>query len=227
MTAILKSNFQYLEKIKKNNNRDWFNANKETYLEQHEQIISFADSVLVEMQKHDDIETVSGKKSLHRIYRDVRFSKNKLPYKNHWGGGFKRATSHLRGGYYYHIEPGNSFVGGGFWSPNSGDMKLIRDEIDHSHKELSSILNSKQIKDTFSNLLGEQLKTSPKGFSVDHPAIDLLRYKQFILKKDFTDEEVFDPSFHKEISNTFKKMRPFFDFMSAALTTDANGVPIY
>ena len=109
----------------KNNNRNWFNANKDEYVTNHEQMISFAESVLEEMHKHDKIETVSGKKSLHRIYRDIRFSKDKSPYKNHWGGGFKRATKLLRGGYYYHIEPGNTIVAGGFWGPDKEDLARI------------------------------------------------------------------------------------------------------
>ncbi|MBL7898169.1 MAG: DUF2461 domain-containing protein, partial [Crocinitomicaceae bacterium] len=116
--TIDKSVFDFLKKLKKNNDRDWFNAHKEDYLKQHEIMIQFADNLLVEMQKHDHIETASGKKSLHRIYRDIRFSSDKTPYNTNFSGGFKRATAALRGGYYFHLEPGNSFVGGGFWGPN-------------------------------------------------------------------------------------------------------------
>ena len=115
MSQIKASNFKFLKDLKKNNNRDWFTENKKRYQNEHEEIISFADALLTKMNEHDVIETPSGKKSLFRIYRDVRFSKDKSPYKTHWAGGFKRATAARRGGYYFHIQPGDqSFIGGGF-----------------------------------------------------------------------------------------------------------------
>ena len=115
MSKISSANFDYLNKIALNNNRDWFAENKEEYLKQHQNMIDFADDLLLRVNKHDNIETLNGKKSLYRIYRDVRFSKNKDPYKTHWAGGFKRATKQLRGGYYFHIAPGNnSMIAGGF-----------------------------------------------------------------------------------------------------------------
>src|SRR4249919_2829601 len=116
--TISKSNFDFLKDLSKNNNRDWFLKNKERYDEAHQNIISFADALLTEMRKHDNIETKSGKASLFRIYRDVRFSKDKSPYKTYWGGGFKRATKKLRGGYYFQIAPGDSLAAGGFFAPN-------------------------------------------------------------------------------------------------------------
>lgn len=226
MNTITKANFNFLNQLKHNNNRDWFNANKEEYLKQHENIIAFADALLLEMNKHDYIETLSGKKSLFRIYRDVRFSKDKSPYKTYWAGGFKRATQELRGGYYFHIEEGNTMVGGGFWNPNKEDLQRIREDIAADDGELRKILNSSAFKKTFGALEGDQLKTSPKGFDKAHPAIDLLRYKQFIISKKFTDEEVLSPDFVLKVNTTFKEMRPFFDYMSVAVTTDANGISI-
>lgn len=218
-----KSVFDFLKKLKKNNDRDWFNAHKEDYLKQHVIMIQFADNLLAEMQKHDHIETVSGKKSLHRIYRDIRFSSDKTPYNTNFSGGFKRATAALRGGYYFHIEPGNSFVGGGFWGPNPEDLKRIREDIADNGDELKQILNSKKFKSNFGQLWGETLKTAPKGFDKDHPHIDLIRMKQFLISKSFTDEEVLSKNFHLKMNAAFKEMRPFFDYMSLALTTDANG----
>ncbi len=223
MSTISKENFAFLNKLKKNNNRDWFNAHKDEYLAQHQNTIDFADALLLEMNKHDKIETATGKKSLFRIYRDVRFSKDKSPYKTHWAGGFKRATKELRGGYYFHIEPGNTMVGGGFWAPNKEDLQRIREDIAADPSGLRKILNSKSFKDTFGTLDGEQLKTCPKGFDKENPAVDLLRYKQFIISKKFTDKEALSPDFVNTVANTFKKMRPFFDYMSESVTTDANG----
>src|SRR5204862_6457827 len=133
----------------KNNNRDWFNLHKDKFLETQSNIISFADGLLVEMNKHDKIETDSGKASLFRIYKDVRFSKDKTPYNTHWSGAFKRATKKLRGGYYFHLQPGNSFVVGGFWEPEPKDMKLIRDDIEANYKKWKKLLGDKTLVKTF------------------------------------------------------------------------------
>jgi uncharacterized protein (TIGR02453 family) len=221
-----KSNFDFLKTLKANNDREWFAENKTLYTTQHEEMISFADEVLTLTNSHDHIETVNGKKSLYRIYRDTRFSKNKTPYKTHWGGYFKRATSKLRGGYYFHIEPGNSFVGGGFWGPDTTDLKRVRQEIAADDQGLRDVIEQEDFKMTFGSLLGEQLKSAPKGYPKDHSAIDLLRYKQYLLMHKFTDREVMNADFPVEVSNIFQQMRPFFDYMSEVLTTDVNGVSL-
>lgn len=226
MTKIKQSNFDFLELLSKNNNRDWFNANKDLYLKNKEELELFADHLLLELKGHDNIETVSGKKALYRVYRDVRFSKDKTPYKTVWSGSFKRATKSLRGGYYFHLEPGNSFLGGGFWGPNSADLKLIRSSIAEFGDELLCIINSKEFVANFCELGGEKLKTAPKGIAKDHEYIDLLRHKQFLLGKSFTDEEVMSKDFISQLNNGFKAMRPFFNFMSEALTTNSNGESI-
>ena len=226
-SKIQASSLKFLKKLSKNNNRDWFNENKSLYVEEHEKVISFADSVLSELQKHDKIETVSGKKALHRIYRDVRFSKNKDPYKNNWSGSFKRATNTRRGGLYFHIEPGNSFAAGGFWGPNKDDLLKLRKGIESEESEFRKILGSKEFKKVFGELLGDQLKTAPKGFDKESPAVDLLRYKQYLVKHDFTDEEVQAEGFDKKVVEVFVAMQPLFDLMSYILTTDENGVPLF
>lgn len=222
-TNIPASSLDFLKQLKENNNREWFNDNKDLYLKEYDAIEKFAESLLQELRNHDVIETVSGKKSLHRIYRDTRFSKDKTPYKTNWSGGFKRATALRRGGYYFHIEPGNSFIAGGFWAPNTEDIKRIREDISFDPEPLRKIINSKSFVKTFGSLQGEQLKKAPKDFDITDEAIDLLRYKQFLLIRKFTDAEVLSPSFLKEADQTFKNMRPFFDYMSEVLTTDANG----
>jgi uncharacterized protein (TIGR02453 family) len=226
-TAIIfSSSLDFLKLIKKNNNRDWFNSHKERYISEYNQIVSFADALLAEMNKHDNIETATGKKSLHRIYRDTRFSKDKTPYKTNWSGSFSRATKKLRGGYYFHIEPGNSFVAGGFWGPEPKDLRRIREEIAFDSSSLKKILKSKSFKKTFGSLVGEQLKTTPQGFEQEHKDIDLLRFKQFLLVKKFSDKEVLSDNFFKEVNTAFKNMRPFFNYMSEVLTTDMNGLSI-
>jgi uncharacterized protein (TIGR02453 family) len=226
MTRILQSNFDFLNLIKSNNNREWFNVHKADFEVQQANLETFAEALLAELNKEDIIETVSGKKSLYRIYRDTRFSKDKTPYKTHWSGSFKRATKFRRGGYYFHIEQGNSFIAGGFWGPSKEDLKLIRDNIAFDDAPLREILKSDVFRSTFGELKGEQLKTMPKGFAADHEAINLLRYKQFLLIRKFSDEEVLREDFLMAATQTFRNMRPFFDYMSEVLTTDSNGLDI-
>ena len=216
----------FLKSLSKNNNRDWFNSHKDNFMEAHQNIISFADALLYEMNKHDIIETPSGKKSLFRIYKDVRFSNDKTPYNTHWSGMFKRATRKLRGSYYFKIKPGGSMLGGGFWGPEPQDMKRIRQDIDFNYKAWKKMLAGKSIVKNFGELTGEQVSTAPRGYAKTHPAIDLLRYKQFLLKHEFTDKEVCSPDFLYQVNDVFKKMRPFLNYMSEVLTTDANGVSV-
>ncbi|MRG44615.1 TIGR02453 family protein [Chitinophaga sp. SYP-B3965] len=220
---IQPSSFKFLKKLKENNNREWFNTHKTEFQAEQQLIEGFAEALLGKLSKHDLIETESGKKSLFRIYRDTRFSHDKTPYKTNWSGGFKRATKQRRGGYYFQLEPGNSFIAGGFWGPSSEDLKKIRDDIAFDPAPLRKILAGKTFFSHFGKLEGEQLKTTPKGFDAGHEGIDLLRYKQFLLIKRFTDKEVLSEQFLKEADLTLQAMRPFFDYMSDALTTDPNG----
>ena len=222
VTQIPTSVFSFLKDIKANNNREWFTEHKPRYQEQHGIFKSFYEALVAEMGEHDEIEA----HKVYRIYRDVRFSKDKTPYKVNFSGSMSRATKWKRGGYYFHIEPGNCFAGGGFWGPNSADLKRIRTEIAADDQPLREILAAKGFVNTFGELEGDQVKSAPKGFKKDHPAIDLLRYKQYLLMHRFTDKEVMAKDFAKTLAGVFKEMLPFFDYMSEVLTTDANGVPI-
>lgn len=222
--GIQQAGFDFLKALKKNNNREWFNAHKDDYLRELQQMETFADGLLADLSVHDVIETPSGKKSLFRIYRDTRFSSDKTPYKTYWAGGFKRATRQRRGGYYFQIEQGASFIGGGFWGPVADDLKKIRDDIAFDPNPLRKILNSNTFKSTFGVLEGEQLKKTPRGYDPEHEGADLLRYKQYLLIRRFTDEEVMSPQFRKEAGKTFAAMRPFLDYMSEILSTDSNGL---
>ncbi len=225
-TAIKKETLDFLKTLSKNNNRDWFNAHKDKYIAAHENMIAFADELLGQMQKHDKIEDTTGKNSLFRIYRDVRFSKDKTPYSCRFSGGFQRATKKLRGGYYFHIEPGKSFMAGGFWGPEPADLQRIRQDIDQNHKDWKKLLANRSLTGTFGKLEGEQMSSAPRGYAKDHPAIELLRYKQYIYRHRFTDKEVLDKDFVLKLNDAFKKLRPFLNYMSEVLTTNANGEPI-
>lgn len=221
-----KSTLSFLKDLSENNNREWFSENKARYMLAHENMVRFADDLLAEMQKHDFLETMSGKQSLMRIYRDIRFSKDKTPYRDHFGGGFRRATRKLRGGYYYEIGVEKAIVVGGFFSPNKNDLLRIRKDIDVNYHEWQEILSQETLINTFGSLKGDKLTTAPRGFARDHPAIELLRHKQFYLEKSFTRKEILSNEFVYIMNEGFKGLRPFFDFMSYILTTDANGVSL-
>ena len=223
MTAINKETFSFIKELKKNNSRDWFNENKSKYSAAHENVIDFSDNLLQLLQQHDHIETANGKKALYRIYRDVRFSADKSPYKTWWAGGFKRDTSKLRGGYYFHLEPNSIFAAGGFWGPNKEDLFLIRQQIQADPEPLREIIQSNSFKTYFGELKGEKLKTAPKGFDKEDPAIDLLCYKQFLVTREIDPKLAHTNDLVVELNNTFKAMRPFLDYMSEILTTDLNG----
>ncbi len=225
-TSLPSSTFSFLKLLKQHNNRDWFMAHKERYQQELKFLEQFADQLLQELNKHDVIETPNGKKALYRIYRDVRFSKNKAPYHIFWHGAFSRATKFRRGTYYFQLTPGASFIAGGFWGPEPNDLKRIRDEFAYDATPFRKILKEKNFIKLFGKLEGEQLKTAPKGYNNNDPAIDLLRYKQFLLIRKFSDKEVVSPNFVKEVNNTYKHMRPFLDYMSEVLTTDTNGLSI-
>jgi uncharacterized protein (TIGR02453 family) len=222
-SIIQRSTLQFLKNLSGNNDRDWFNANKEHFHKAQENVEVFFDQLIAKMNTHDQIETPSGKKSLYRIYNDVRFSKDKSPYNPRFAGYLRRTKPMLRGGYYFWIRPGSSRIGCGFVYPNPEDLKRIRLDILDNYKDWNRLLNLKSIKVTFGKMQGEQVKTAPKGFSKDHPAIELLRYKQYWFEHSFSDKEVLADDFLKNVNQTFKNIRPFFDYMSEVLTTDLNG----
>lgn len=224
--TIHPSTYRFLKDLAKNNNRDWFNARKDRYLEALENVSVFVDALIMKMNTHDSIETPSGRKSLYRIYNDVRFSTDKTPYTAKFSGHLKRTKPHLRGGYYFRFKPGASRVACGFAYPNPDDLKRIRQDIDYNYEDWYKILKSKQVRLTFGAMLGDQVKSAPKGYSKDHPAIELLRFKQFWFERNFTDDEVLAKNFLNEINKTFKAIRPYFDYMTDVLTTDVNGEPI-
>ena len=218
----IKTALNFLNKLKTNNNRDWFADNKPEYDKALKAVKALFNEVYVNLQSHDEFE----KLKIFRIYRDVRFSKNKQPYKNNFGAGFHRVKPRLRGGYYMQIEPGNNFIATGFWNPEKEDLLRIRKEIEMDDQEFRDILNNKKLQSVWGQLQGEELKTAPRDFDKNHPAIDLIKKKQFILVKQYTDAEVSAPDFAEKVSDDFKTIRPFFDYMSDVLTTDLNGVSL-
>lgn len=220
---ITQNTFSFLKELTENNNRDWFTENKERFEQQQNETKAFFNEVGEVLSKVDSIE----KTKIFRIYRDVRFSKDKTPYKTNFGASYARTKPMLRGGYYLHIEDNNSFIGGGFWNPNKEDLLRIRKEIELDAEELREIINTAKFKKFFGELVGEEVKTAPKGFDKNHPDIDLIRKKQFLVMRKFTNKDVLSPNFKDEVIATFQAMRPYFDYMSSILTTNLNGESLY
>lgn len=215
-----KSSFKYLQNLKENNNRDWFVENKPTFKQAQDNAKELYATIRENLEKHDEID----KFKLFRIYRDVRFSKDKTPYQPHFAGSFSRLGKHLRGGYYLRIRPGESFLAGGFWQPEKDDILRIRKEIEQDASEIREILADKKFNTYFGNTFdGEELKTAPRSFDKNHPDVDLLRKKGFIAVRNFTDAEVLDANFLSEVDKSYKTLRPFFDLFSDILTTNLNG----
>ena len=220
---ISKDVFSFLKKLKQNNNREWFHEHKTIFKEVELGVKQFYTQVYEQLNTVDSIDTFK----IFRIYRDVRFSKNKLPYKTHFGGSFHRSKPELRGGYYLHIAPNNeSFIATGFWDPNKEDLFRIRKEFEMDSEDIREVIEQDEFKSVWGELQGDELKSAPRGFDKLDPNIDLIRKKQFIFTKKFTDKEVLSKDFEKVVIDNFKVIRPYFDYMSSVLTTNLNGESI-
>tara|TARA_R100001369_G_scaffold38424_3_gene64049 strand:+ start:2824 stop:3513 length:690 start_codon:yes stop_codon:yes gene_type:complete len=216
---ITKDVFQFLENLKKNNSREWFAEHKTEFKELETEVKGFYSALMNKLKAHDDIE----KLKMFRIYRDVRFSKDKTPYKTHFAGSFSRAGQRLRGGYYLRLKPKETFIAAGFWEPNKEDLFRIRKEFETDASEIRAIMDKKSFKEVWGDMQGDELKTAPSGFDKDHPNIDLIKRKQFIFIKNFSDKEVMSPNFLTNVDLAFQEIRPYFNLMSDILTTNLNG----
>lgn len=218
-----KSSFEYLKDLKKNNNRDWFATTKPVFKEAQDNAKAFHAAIREHLETHDEIDRYK----LYRIYRDVRFSKDKTPYQPHFAASFSRKGKHLRGGYYLRIRPGESFLAGGFWEPNKEDLYRVRKEFEIDTQEIRAILSEEKFTEHFGGVFeAHELKTAPRGFDKNHKDIDLIRKKGFVAVRNFTDRQVLSPNFLQEVNASFVALRPFFDYMSDVLTTDLNGESI-
>lgn len=222
--TIFQSVFSFLNKLKKNNSRDWMENHRQEYLDSEKHLKNFYNQILQNLNETDQIE----KMKIFRIYRDLRFTPDKTPYNIHRSVSFRRAGETRRGSYYLRLQPGNSFVAGGFFKPNKEDLFRIRKEFEIDSSEIRAILNQKEFKKAFDGFVLENaVKTAPRGFDKNHKNIDLIRLKSFIVRYQFSDEEVLSEDFSERVLCHFKLFRPFFDYMSEVLTTDLNGVSIF
>lgn len=222
MATIKKSTLQFLDNLKSNNNREWFNDNKELYKEALENFSAFIDELIPRIGLFDSsIAHRTAKDCIFRIYRDVRFSKDKSPYKTHFGAhitsAVKKSEIHSKAGYYIHIEPRATMLGGGAYLPQGQWLKAIRQEIHYNAPELKKIINSADFKKYFGNMEGEKLKSSPRDYPANHPEIELLKYKSFLATNTCNDDMVISEIFLNHCADTFKALYPFDCFLNNAV----------
>jgi uncharacterized protein (TIGR02453 family) len=216
----MKKILQFLKAIKSNNNKEWFDANKEKYLEAKAEYEVFIDSLLKGIHKFDKkiSSDLKGKDCTFRIYKDVRFSKDKTPYKSNFGASINPGgKKSLVAGYYLHIEPGASFLAGGVYMPEPEMLNAIRQEIDYNSAAFLKILKSSEFKKYFKGLDEDgKLKTAPKGFEKDHPQVEILKNKHFVVSYQLSDKQVEDKSLENTILSGFKAMHSFLEYLRGA-----------
>lgn len=219
---ISKPTLDYLKKLKKNNDRDWFEKNRASYEPAKAEYLSLIQRVLDGLKEFDPTLTDNtAKEAMFRINRDVRFSKDKSPYKTHLGANIKRGgKKSVYAGYYIHIEPGASFVGGGLWFPDADSLKKVRQEFDYCFDDLKKIFANKDFKKTYGALDSDKeisLSRPPKNYDAENPAIEFLKLKCFVATKNLSDEEVSDKKFAEQIIKDFKALHPFLIFLNHSL----------
>ncbi|AZA49139.1 DUF2461 domain-containing protein [Chryseobacterium carnipullorum] len=220
MITIKPETLTFLKDLTQNNNREWFNENKNLYTESQENVIAFLDELIKEMAEFDEeLGKIDGKKSLFRIYRDTRFSKDKIPYKTNFGASLGMGKGSHKAGYYLHIEPGKSFLAGGVYMPESSVLKEVRKEISLYGEDFLKIISQKEFKKHFPELdQDDKLKKIPQGFEKEDPMGEYLKLKSFIVLYHLKDEEVLDKNAVKNMTKIFHLMKPFNDFLNTPLT---------
>ncbi len=215
----------FLQQLSENNHKDWMDANRDWYLTVREDFLADVGDILKEITEWEpELAAFKAKDCVFRQNRDVRFSANKQPYKTNFAAYFAVGGKKSVGpGYYLHIQPGGSFIAGGIWMPSAEFIKKIRQEIDYSGAELIGILNEPAFKKKFGEMEGEKLKTTPRDFEADHPFIDLLRFKSFIVSTTLSDEIVTNGQFKTSTLEAFRLMKPFHNFLHKAVDQSESG----
>ena len=213
----------FLSLLKKNNNKPWFDQNRDKYISAKNNFEEFVKKIIsLTLSFDDDIKLLEVKNCTFRINRDIRFSKDKTPYKSNMGAYFSRGgKKSVFAGYYFHLEPGGkSFAGGGLWMPTPQDLQKVRQEVDYCFPEFKNILNSSSFKKHYPGLemnKKEMLINVPKGYDKNNPAGDFLKLKSFVATKEISDSHLNLQSFTKEVSLAFKALMPLVKFMNRAL----------
>lgn len=217
----LKFTLDFLADLANHNSKEWMDDNKKRYNEAKGYLVEVLAEVIEKTSKFDkSMIGVEPKKTLFRINRDIRFSKNKDPYKTNFGaalvqGGRKSGNP----GYYLHLMPGSCMVGGGLYSPEPAVLQKVRQEIDYNGANLRKVIDSKKFKEVFDQPYGEdKLKTAPKGYPKDHPDIDLLQLKHYVFMNPLSDKEVISGKLVDEAVKAYSTLLPFNDFLREAIS---------
>lgn len=216
---LAKETVDFLKKLDKNNNRDWFNANKDAFVKANDNVIAVTEDLLGRIAKFDLLVSgIDPKSCVFRIYRDVRFSQDKSPYKTNLGAfvapGGKKA---MLPGYYFHVQPSMFFSAAGKHMPDPSELLKIRNAIVADTKGFLKIVEGKKFRERFGEMHGERLVKPPKGFAADHPAIEYLKLKSFTVGENFSEKEAVSTAYPKMLADSFKAAYPFVEFLRNAL----------
>lgn len=217
---LKKATFDFLRLLKENNNREWFALNKYLYEDAKVDLFALITKLTKEFSAIDSyfLADTPAKKCLLRIYRDVRFSTNKAPYKLNYGLAFDvKGYGPRTPSYYIHLEPGNCFFGVGFWMPESAVLKDIRTEIDYSADEFLSIINAEKFSNLFSLAKEDTLKKAPKGYEIDNPMIEFLKLKSFIAILPLQEKDFYKENIVEKLIDAFATVQPFVVFLRKAV----------
>lgn len=210
--------FEFLAALQTHNSKTWFDAHRAEYLAAKERVEQLVDALIDDFRPIEDFANLTAKDCLFRINRDVRFAKDKSPYKTNFGAVIRSGGKHsVRAPYYIHLEPGQSMLAGGMYDPTPEQLALVRRAIDRDALPLQGIIRAKPFIKQFGGLAGERLKTVPKGYDRDHPALELLQFKQFIVMKPVTDDALLAPGVVKQMVDTFTTLKPLLDWLNSIL----------
>jgi uncharacterized protein (TIGR02453 family) len=217
MSIITLETFQFLKKLGSNNNKPWFEKNRDVYENARANYIAFVTKLLDGIRKVEQIPEREPVKYVQRIYRDIRFSKDKTPYKTYFSSLIERGPEIKVCPVFIRVKPGGSMMGGGVWDPTPEALKMIRQEIDYNAADLRKIINKKEFVLLFEKISGERLARMPKGYEADNPNIELLKYKQFFVQRPFPDDLVLSKDFIPELLKSYRAALPFFRYFDAAM----------
>jgi uncharacterized protein (TIGR02453 family) len=218
---LQQSTVLFLKNLKKNNSKEWFDKNRKLYEAAKEDFTALVGNVITQFGKKDEsIAVLQAKNCIFRINRDIRFSKDKSPYKTNMGASFcKGGKKAMLAGYYFHLEPGNSFVGGGIYMPEADTVKKIRQEIDYCFDEFKSIIKHKKFVAQYGDLDKNaeiSLAREPKGYEKNNPAIDYLKLKSWIAMTPLSDTDITDKNLIKKVITAFEALQPMVEFLNKA-----------
>jgi uncharacterized protein (TIGR02453 family) len=210
---------EFLDALSKNNNREWFHENKKCYEESRDKFLFLTDVMINEIRKFDpEIPAMNPKDCMFRIFRDVRFSNDKRPYKTNFGSYIsKGGRKGIYAGYYFHISPEENFVGGGIYMPMAEPLKAVREYIAENADEFLEITNQPEFKKMYPEMYDDKLKTAPKGFPKDHEHIHLLRYKSYIFSHSLSRNEIIGEKYIEKIVTAFRVLQPFNQYLNKAI----------